>query len=62
MNGLHLGRIYGDACLGGDVAEVRDRDGAESTLGALDEELLVPKLGEDGTEVVQVVGPCLAVN
>jgi hypothetical protein len=62
MNGLHLSRIHGNARLGDDMAEICDRDGAESTLGALDEELLVPKLEEDDTEVAQVVGPCLAVN
>jgi hypothetical protein len=45
LDGLHLSRVHGNACLGDDVAEVRDGGGAE---GALDEELVVAKLGEDG--------------
>jgi hypothetical protein len=62
MDGLHLGRIHGDTRLGDDMAEVRDRGGAKSALGAFDEELVVPKLGEDSAEVAQVVGSCLVVN
>jgi hypothetical protein len=62
MDGLHLGRIHGNARLRDDMAEVCDRGGAESTLGALDEELLLSKLGGDGTEMAQVVGPCIVVD
>jgi hypothetical protein len=60
-DGLHLGGIYGDACLIYDVTEVGDGGGAEGALGALDKELLSPKLGEDDIEMSKVIHPCLAI-
>ena len=44
------------------MAEVRDRGGAEGTLGALDEELVLPKLGEDHAEVTKMIRPCVAID
>ena len=51
MDGLHLGRVHGDARLGDDVAEVGHRGDAESALGALDEELVLAEHGEDGAQM-----------
>ena len=62
MDGLHLRRVHRDARLGDDMAEVGDGRDAEGALGALDEELVLAQHGEDGSEMAEVVGPCLAVN
>jgi hypothetical protein len=43
------------------MAEVGDGGGAEGALGALDEELLLPKLGEDDTEMSKVIRTCLGI-
>ena len=62
MDHLHLGRDHGNARRRYDMAEVGDGGSTKRALGALDEELVVPKLGEDNAEVAQVVGSCLVVN
>jgi hypothetical protein len=44
------------------MAEVGDGGGAKGTLGVLDEELVLPQLGEDGAKMAQVIRPSLAVD
>ena len=51
VDGLNLGRIHGNAVFRDGVAEVGDRRHPKRTLGALDEEVVLAQLGEDGTEV-----------
>ena len=55
----HFGWIHGDAFRGYHMAEVGDGGGAKRASGALDEEVVLAQLGEDGTNV-KVIRPSLA--
>jgi hypothetical protein len=57
QDSLHLSRIHGDTILGDDMAQVTQCALAESTLGMLDDEVLLLQLGEDKVEVAQVLRP-----
>ena len=59
---LYLRGIHGHAGVGDDVAEVCDGRRPKSTLGALDEQLVLLQHGEHGPEVAEVVDPGRAVD
>jgi hypothetical protein len=61
LNGLHLCRVHGDACLRDNVAEVCDGGDPECALGALDEEDMSSKLGKDHAEMPKMIRPRLVV-
>jgi hypothetical protein len=44
------------------VTEVGDGGSAEGALGALDEEVVLAQLGENGAEVPEVIRPSLAID
>jgi hypothetical protein len=61
LNGLHLCRVHGDACLRDNVAEVCDGGDPECALGALDEEDMPSQLGKDHAEMPEMIRPRLVV-
>ena len=59
---LHLRRVHGDPLDGDHVSRVGQRGLTERALAALDENPMMPQLGEDSTKVANVICPCPAVN
>jgi hypothetical protein len=61
LDDLHLGWVHGHHTVGDDVAEVVDGGGTEGSLDLLHDQLVVAQDLEDEPNMLQMLGPCVAI-